>query len=175
MQQEIERALQVLIGLPLWGAGRTSILEWFQFGERRALPRDDGGERVAGTYTLHVQCAWRLGGPTGILVGSFDRYLAAGPDPFKDYATLDWDRPGANRCDERMDALFEALGDDLPVVEAVRADYAGGFRLLLSGGLALDAFPDHSLEGEYWRLFQPGTEEGHFAVTGMGVEAEAAE
>jgi hypothetical protein len=123
---------------------------------------------------LHVQCAWRIAGPTGILVGSADRYLAAGPDPLKDYETFEWDRPGANRCDERMATFFDARGIDVPVVEAASADYAGGFRLDLSGGLTLDVFPDDSLGGEHWRLFQPGTEWEHFVVTGRGVGEEDA-
>ena len=172
MRQQIEGALDVLVGRPLWSSGRVSILQWFYFGERRTVRRRDGAEVEAGEYALHVQCAWRLGELTSIIVASADRYLAAGDDPFKEHASFAWDTPGANRCDERMAAFFAGFaerGDEPPLVQAVRADNVGGFQLALSDGLTLDVFPDHSLEGEHWRLFSPGTDAEHFVVTGEGI------
>ena len=41
--------------------------------------------------------------------------------------------------------------------------------MILTRGFALDVFPDESLPGEHWRLFQPGNEKTHFVVTGMGL------
>lgn len=167
MRRQIESALEPLIGLPLWGGGRTSILHWFHFGERRELRRPDGSATEAGDFDLHVQCAWRLGDRSSIIVASADRYLAAGPDPFLESALARWDEPGANRCDERLAAFF--AGGAPSVVEGVRADNVGGIQLRLSAMLTLELFPDHSLEGEYWRLFRPGAESEHFVVAGTVV------
>ncbi len=175
MRQQIEAALEVLIGKPLWGADRTSILQWFHFGERRTATRRNGRQVQVGEYALHVQCAWRLGSPTSIIVASADRYLAAGEDPFKEHESFAWDTPGANRADERLAAFFAGFaerGEEPPVVEGARANSVGGFQLALSDGLTLDVFPDHSLPGEHWRLFSPGADAEHFVVTGEGIEAE---
>jgi hypothetical protein len=51
-------------------------------------------------------------------------------------------------------------------VQAVEVDGAGGFRLTLSDGHALEIFPDDSRGGEDWRLLSPATEARHFVVSG---------
>jgi len=61
MKEQIEKALQVLVGLPLWEAGRVVDLEWFEFGARRTVLEKDGRNRgksrEVGEYALHAQCA----------------------------------------------------------------------------------------------------------------------
>ncbi len=52
------------------------------------------------------------------------------------------------------------------------ADNVGSIRLHLTGGYALEVFPDDSLKDEHWRLFQPYTEELHFVLTGSGIEED---
>lgn len=170
MKTQIEHAVRVLVGMPLWSAGRAGSLEWFHFGTQHEIAQQSGGIKIVGTYALHVQCAWHISGPSGIIVGSTDRYFAAGADPFKGYPDFDWDRLGANRCDELVAALFAARASDLPVVEAIQADNVGTVRLLMSGELNLAVFPDTSLEGEHWRLFQPALRREHIIVTGRGIE-----
>jgi hypothetical protein len=49
---------------------------------------------------------------------------------------------------------------------------AGSFRTLLEGGFSLEVFPSNSLNGEQWRLFEPGKDLPHFVVTGIGVEEQ---
>lgn len=169
MKEEIERALQVLVGLPLTGAGRTAGLAWFQFGVLRDAEGRFGHKKV-GAFALHVQVTWRIIGPTGIVVAWNDRFFAAGEDPYLDYDNFDWEPPGANRCDERMNQFFAARAQTPVVVESVAGDAVGGFRLMLTDGFALEAFPDTSLEGENWRLFQPDTKDRHFVVTGVGIK-----
>ena len=171
MQTEIERRLADLIGLSLWDAGRVVDMTWFQFGDQRTIPgQGPESTRMAGTYALHVQCAWRISDPKGIVVASDDRYFAAGDNPFGIEDAFDWIRPGANRCDERLAAFFANRVQTPPVVTSCYADDFGGLRLRLSNGVTLEVFPDNSLPNEHWRLFQPGNDTSHFVVTGNGIE-----
>src|SRR5512138_3471413 len=105
MKNRIEEALRVLVGLPMWSAGRAGNLEWFEFGARRIVIEQHGKHRgeqkEVGEYALHVQCTWRITHQNGIVVGSHDRYYPRGERPFQDSQDFEWDQPGANRCDER--------------------------------------------------------------------------
>jgi hypothetical protein len=171
LKERIERALQPLIGAPLWGAGRAADMDTFQFGPRRPVTDRRGRTREVGTYAFHVQCAWRIAGPRGIVVGSRDRYYpseASGLDVSD--PDFEWDQAGANLCDERRARFFEEhRAAPLPVVE-VRADDVGGVAIILGDGYRLEVFPDDSQDGEHWRFFQPHTDGDHFVVTGAGIE-----
>jgi hypothetical protein len=170
MQTEIERALVVLIGMPLWDAGRVVDMTWFQFGDRHIIPGQHEGTRVVGTYALHVQCAWRISDPSGIVVASDDRYFAPGDDPFEMEEGFDWTCPGANRCDERLTTFFADHVQEPLLVTGCYADDFGSVRLPLGDYITLEIFPASSLPNEYWRLFQPGSNTSHFVVTGNGIE-----
>lgn len=169
--EQVVAALSVLRGLPLWTVRRAADLQNFQFGKRRtvasALPSRRGQVYEVGEYALHVQCAWRLRGPEGIVVASRDRYYPAGnPDEVAD--DFDWDRPGANRCDARI-ADFIATACPL-AAEAVSADDVRGFTLRFSKGYALDVFPHDSLGREHWRLLPPSSEAPHVVFEGGRLE-----
>jgi hypothetical protein len=170
LKPKVEEALQVLVGLPLWSAGRAGNLEWFHFGPKVDLLRRDGSLKTVGAYAIHIQCAWRIRNKSSIIVASRDRLYRAGDDPYYDLEDFDWDEPGANRCDERTAILFSAPSSASLLVEMVRADNVGGFVIGLSQGIFLEAFPDDSLEGERWRFFQPGRDVDHFVMTGDGIE-----
>ena len=73
MKDQIKQALRVLVGLPLWDAGRTADLLWFQFGPSHTVIDRRGRTKLVGAYAVHVQCAWRLIGPTQIVVACRDR------------------------------------------------------------------------------------------------------
>ena len=64
---------------------------------------------------------------------------------------------------------FAARATALPRVESVVADTCGGVRVALAGGFALEVFPDDSLDGERWRLLQPGARAAPFVVNGAGL------
>ena len=171
MKDEIERSLSSLIGLPLWAADRAADMEMFDFGDRRLVQNMRGEPLEVGQYALHVQCAWRLAGPRGIIVASCDRFYPAG-DPDNIPPDFAWDKAGANRRDERLTAFFAQCGDAFPVVQRIEADRLGGLRIVLSGDVTLDLFPDDSLENEHWRFFQPRSGEKHFVVTGRGLDLD---
>lgn len=172
MKAEIERALEALVGLPVWDAGRAGAMLWVQMGGKHVRAPDERGARVVGEYALHVSCAWRLVGPDGILVASGDMFTPADPD--SDPETFAWDERGANWCDVRLRAFVEATAESpLPVVSAT-ADEMGGVRLTLAEGIALEVFPDSShaehVETEFWRLFQPGQPSPHVVVGSAGID-----
>lgn len=163
-KETIESALALLIGKALWGAGRAADLETFAFGERRTVPDFRGKLREVGEHALHVQCAWHIAGPHGIVVASRDRYYPRG-NPGDVPEGFEWDRPGANLCDERIEEFFRKQPEGYAVSD-VKADVWGGLRLSLEGGFLLAVFPDNSLREEHWRFFVPGAEAPHFVVDG---------
>jgi hypothetical protein len=161
----IERVLKPIIGLPIWSIGRGGNLEWFAIGvERKEVPLKKGGSKTVSEYALHVQCAWRIVGPKGIVVASRDRYYPAGDDPYKDLDEFEWDVQGANQCDERVTKLLAERQDQPLVVLSITADVIGSVWFRLSDGYSLEIFPDSSVVREFWRFFQPDTEELHFVV-----------
>lgn len=144
---------------------------WLQFGERRMRPDIQLGRREVGAYTLHVSCPWRLVGPEALVVASGDLFTPA--DPLADLADFDWEAPGANWCDVRLQAFITATADAPLAVSAVSADELGSLRLFLGDEFVLDIFPDSSpaahVESEFWRLLQPGSGAPHFVVGSEGI------
>ncbi len=168
MREQIEDALTELIGLPLESTGRAADMQVFQFGAPH--PYELRGRTVtAGVCSLHIQCAWRISGPPGIVVASRDYYYPAG-DPNTEPADFDPSEPMSNRRDERIQHFLAEHRDPLLTVEQIAADLLGGFRLTLSAGFALDVFPNDSLPDEHWRLLTRLKDDKHFVVTGQGIE-----
>lgn len=167
----IEYALDVLHGLEFWGCGRAADLQWLQFGARYNASLRSGKPRQVGDYALHIQCAWRLCDHSAIIVASRDRYY-----PRSDAEPIDeafnWDIPGGNRCDERMDGFLASHGP-LRVVK-IAADDVGGFKLSLNGGFVFEVFPDDSLGDEIWRLFRPSARTPHIVFEGGRIVEHAA-
>ncbi len=169
-KEEIEQTLQVLVGMPLSGSHRAADLQGFMFGKQIESVKRDGYVVMSGEYGLHIQCAWRIVQGATIAVASHDLYYAAGDDPYKGHEDFDWDVEGANRCDERIAALFATWTYDPPVVEAVEADIVGSLRISLTQQYTIGIFPFDSLEGEHWRLLPNSPKRNHFVVTGKGIE-----
>jgi hypothetical protein len=160
--KQIEAALTPLVGLPLCLTRRSADIHGFHFGELRDSkskygPRKGQSSQV-GEYVLHVQCAWRIVGEAGVLVGSRDAYYRAGADPIPDEGEI----LTTTRSDERL-AFVVGLGSP---VTSVRADVYGGLDLRLSSGHRLEIFPNDSVvteHTEHWRLF-PTAEVGMYIV-----------
>ena len=168
MKKQVQHALEVLVGQPLWSSGRAADLEWFQFGPRRTVTGARGTTKEVGEYALHVQCAWRIRRGDQVIVGARDFYHSPDEND-SSVEDFDWQALGANRRDHRIQELFQNETRQFMVRE-VRAGEAGSFTLILDHGYALDVFPDDSLSGEHWRIFKPSAEEPHFVVTGKGIE-----
>ena len=167
----VERVLAPLTGLRVWGLARETDLLTLQFGDPRRI---DGSE--VGTYTLQAACAWRIVGPTSILVGSADLFTPA--DPEAELESFDWDIRGASWWDVRMNEVTAALGREV-VVSTFLADSFGGVRLVCTGGLEIELFPNSSaaphVETEFWRLLRPGEADNHVIVSTSGVEVVSAD
>lgn len=167
--EQISTALSELIGLPLWKTVRTMNMEMFDFGARVKRLNRKGEEVEVGEFALHVQCPWRIVGPEGVVVASEDRNYPE--DETSDWQEFDSDNP--SRCETRIADWLRRYSSAPLMAKKAEADDLGGFRLFLEKGYVLEAFPAHSLRGEYseyWRLFQPLSETRHFVVTGRGVE-----
>jgi len=74
-----------------------------------------------GEYAFHIYNQWRLRGRYGVVSGSGDNIWRAGVSPDDDTG-YDWDMEGRARTDELLDAYFENVADDPPIVQAVEVD-----------------------------------------------------
>lgn len=175
MKGEIEKALQELIGTPMWGSSRAVDMEMFAFGAPHTTAGRQGRIVTRGEFALHVQCAWRIVRGSKIAVGSHDFRYPRG-DPMDEPADFQPHAPGANRRDVRLETLFKERSSDPLVVRAVAADDTGRVTIAFQDDYALELFPDDSLEteghSERWRLLRPDTSKPHFVVTGGGIEIE---
>jgi hypothetical protein len=166
----IRAALAPLECLPLWSVGRAANMLWFQFGERRSAPTEESPDRIVGSYALHVSCAWRLTGTTGVITGVDDLYVPADEDD----EDFQWDRPGKALADIRLRAWIAAHSASPLPVERIAVDRCGGFTLYFPQTFAVEVFPaagsDPSLIREMWRVFQPGRESEHFVYLDQGIE-----
>ena len=67
--EQIENALNPLIGLKLSLASNTGNMRRFNFGPLRASNED-----ISGPYKLHLSCPWRIEFGDRIVTGSGDYY-----------------------------------------------------------------------------------------------------
>jgi hypothetical protein len=104
MDNKIEGAVRVLVGLPLWALGRAADLAWFEFGDRRTVKSlRNGAEKQVGDYALHVQCAWRITQRDDIVTGRGDIFCA--PTETSEPMAPDFDWEKGNRFDRIVEQL----------------------------------------------------------------------
>lgn len=145
-----------LIGQPVHSIGRAANMLDLHFGEDVIVPDRISKEKHVGTYSLHVQCPWRIINPEKrkVLLGSLDFYapstrrLAA--EDF-DYNHFDWDVQGENLFDEKAQEWFAGL--EHVTVVAARMNRFGDARIDLSNGDRIEIFVMATDDGECWRLF----------------------
>lgn len=68
MREQIQRALDSLIGMPLRSSGRAADLEWFHFGQRRTVTR---GAKKAKEKRTVVQSPQKMEGGARVLRAPF--------------------------------------------------------------------------------------------------------
>ena len=166
LKEIVERILAPLGGLRLWGPSRGTDVLSLQFGKARQT----GGANV-GEYSLHVACAWRIASSTTILAASGDLFTPTDPDA--DLESFDWDIEGASWWDVRMKELSQLL-ETPTVVSTFMADSYGGVRLVCTGGIEVELFPNSSpaphVETEFWRLVRGGQTDDYVLVGTAGIE-----
>jgi hypothetical protein len=128
--------------------GLQVFKSWNVFGTRMfyfAAP-DSGTRPKDGDFRLTLECAWRIEHGDNIVVGCDDYGVRAvgNEDPSWNPREMQW----GHLQDQKLEELLgEARGGEIfntrsdLVVESVEADAVGGFRLGLSGGYVLAAFP----------------------------------
>lgn len=130
----------------------------------------DGEDGSWAEYALHLQCPWRLDGPSGTVTGQDDLLehvtLEVPPDDwsFEQGESLQDGRLGSllGSYDERTRSWINKAPGRL-VVQSVDATNYGDLTLSLSGGYVLRVFPASS-RGESWRIFSPRSDAAHFVV-----------
>ena len=171
---QIQSRLAPLVGRKLSMARRAGDMRGFHFGP---VTVEGAGNRSSGEFALHIQCPWRLEGPTGIVTGRMDLWEPAEAGADIDRNSWHFDR-NPNLQDRRIGELLKGYDPetrsfvnetDYLVVERVEAHDFGRVTISLSGGYRLVIFPSGSA-GEDWRLLQPLSEEGHFVVSGGAVQ-----
>jgi hypothetical protein len=167
MKQDLENALQVLVDLPLWPAGRAADLAWFAFGNRRTVKGWKNHQKEVGDYALHVQCAWRITFGDSVLTGRDDIFCTPEESDEPTPSNFNWQK--GNRFDRIVQQLFFD-GVRQFTVQAVDVGNAGRIVIRLEDSYTLEIFPQGSESAEHWRLFKPHTEEPHFVVTGKGLQ-----
>ena len=185
IEVENKQHLNLLIGLPLCIARRAGDMLVLHFGTIRdviTIRKRDGKERkgTVGDFALHVQCAWRIEDANRIVTAISDLYYSAETGEHFNYLPNGEieNENKENLRDKKIGDLLQGYDPEtrsytnatkLLVVEAVDADKFGGAAISLSGGYRFVIFPASS-NGEYWRLFQPATNEKHFVVKGSKSE-----
>jgi hypothetical protein len=171
MKEEIEKAVSVLVGLPLLSRGRAINMTTFGFG--KPVTRLDRHEKPVDVpqYCLHVQCHWRIveqHPKPRIVAGSRDLHYPADPTIDPEDETFHYDEPGVNLCDYRMRSFMDTHKHCPLIVESIEADEIGSLRIHFTGDFFLDLFPDTTLRDEFdehWCL-SSYPDQSTFHVTG---------
>jgi hypothetical protein len=169
MRDQIISTLGILINTRLTSINRALDMELFNFKPVKNSNEIESNDNSGIEYTIHAQCAWRITGPEGILVGSQDRFYPGGSDPFHDLEEFDPYGPIINRCDERIACFLKNNSDRGLVVLGIEADNVGSLSLKLNENFSIDLLPANSLPSEHWRFFTRGNTDWHFVVTPEGI------
>ena len=147
--------ISCLIGQRINYIGRASNMLDIHFGENVVVTTRLGTKTV-GTYTLHVQCPWRIINLSkkGIHLGSLDFYSPSDKvkaDQNFSYKSFTWDVRGQNLFDEKAQKWFSGL-EGVTVTDA-KMNRFGDAKIDLSNGDRIEIFVTATDEGECWRLF----------------------
>jgi hypothetical protein len=138
LRDEIQKAIEVLIGKPMWNCTRAGDMACFQFGERTEASTGKGMPIQIGEYALHLQCPWRLVKEDAIIMAALDVYHPRVGNEEADVRDFDWEHE-PNLLEQRSQELF-AEGAQYQV-ERVEASRAGAVDLFLEGRFAVRNFP----------------------------------
>lgn len=138
--------------------GRAAAMGWVSFTTL-------GGH----SYSLHIQCAFRVRRGAEILIGNLDMFYptpAMAEDPTFSWEAYDWDVQGANAYDQWARRI---KGESIPFqVGSPTVSDCGDLTLPLGEGLFLELFLNQTVE-EGWRFFCLLPDAPHLVVTGLGL------
>lgn len=155
-KEEIELCeISRLIGQRINYIGRAGNMLDLHFGEDVVVTTWSGAKTV-GTYSLHVQCPWRIINLSkkGIHLGSLDFYVPS--NKVKEsknfsYESFNWDVQEKNLFDEKAQKWFSEL--EGVTVTAVKMNMFGDAKIDLSNGDRIEVFITATDGNECWRLF----------------------
>lgn len=156
MANKVKVALEMVLGLPLSDAKSAAGMPMFAFGDLVTV----GVGKQIGSHALHVMCPWRLLNESKIIVGDTDSSI-----------DLDTELPGTYRrtlFHQRIESFFASTNRNQLIVSRFALDVAGGFKMILSGGIVLEVVPMTSAETEIWRIFGTGDNEPHYVCLSTG-------
>jgi hypothetical protein len=164
MRDELDTAIDSLIGLLVLSTGRAADMQWFQFGEAVTRTNRAGQTRTVGQYALHVQCAWRIMRGATVVVGSDDiGYDARGTATA---AVADSNQRSTWR-DARVAKLVSHEALRVTTVDISDVAFA---RFELNHTYALQLLPMTSIVGERWRLLRNIEPTKHWIVSDSGLD-----
>lgn len=147
--ENVEIATRGLLLQRPWQVTVAGSMLMIQFGDRLLEKKRSGKLVEVGSFSLHVQCPWRLRSPSiGIISGSEDEDV----EPFRA-----WCATGAE-------------------VQATHTDESGGLTLKFADERIFETFPATArtdIHAEAWRLIaSAGGRKLHLVVGGFGVEID---
>ena len=140
------------------------------FGEFRYVRDRHGQQREVGEWALHFQCPWRFVRRNSIILASTD--VHSYPEAEESY---DFNQGGENLFDRRAQQFNRVLDTGVFRISEIICGPCGAFQLTFTRDLHFAVFPaasDGSPYGEFWRLFQPDSEQSHYVVTTEGIESD---
>jgi hypothetical protein len=156
----VESVLAVLVGEPLVSIGRAVDMGTFGFGPEEPTTTRRGIERMVAAYSLHLQCPFRMDGPTGPIFGGRDIYRSPTGERLEGMA---WDGPDANFYEVTVKARGAIDGPPL-VCERIVADRSGSFTIHFTEDHVLHVFVPGAVQEEYWRFFRTGDLTSHVVI-----------
>jgi hypothetical protein len=139
--EPLRRFANTLIGMTVHNGGRAADMAMFDFGDEQSvlkLPKHP--DRSVPRFFLHIQSPWRIVGPDGIVVGSWDLWAPATPEA---EASFDRDVPRPSPPDPSIrDLRLAELFDGKParILESVYINEVADLTLRFDDGLRLEAF-----------------------------------
>jgi hypothetical protein len=167
---EIYQYLDRLIMQPVRTIGRASNMLWIGIGERVEKLNYKGERRETSTFSLHIQCMWRIINKEKmeILLAHSDFYSPSkNVDEFKKF---DWDIQGNNLFDEKSQKW---LSQESPIyIREYKINIWGDLLLIFTNNDRLEIFISSSNDTEGWRILEAEEDKQHLVATGMGVNFE---
>jgi hypothetical protein len=158
------RCLEVLKGGNLAAITRSYSLAVFLFAK--------GDEE----YVLFVKAGFRMTVEGEVFLATEDIFKPGdaqkGSEGF-DHKLFDWSVQGANRYDERADAIDERYGLGLFVTDAA-VNRMGDLSVQLTDSVRIEVYTTLS-QGECWRLIKRNSRDAHLVVTACGLEQAGSE
>lgn len=166
----IYQYLDRLVMQPIRVIGRASNMLWMGIGEKVERLNYKGEKREISTFSLHVQCMWRILNKEKkeILLASSDFYSPS--KNIDNRSNFDWEPQGNNLFDKKGQ---EWLMQESPIyIKEYKINVWGDLLLIFTNNDRLEIFISSSNETEGWRILEAEEDKPHLVATGLGLSFE---